>query len=112
MTAGVQALYFGGPAGSEALYGFSMTAPDGKGSRVFKVNAAGAVTFFDSPDLALPYVNGVGSVAVSRLATFSRRSRPLSPAAGWCTSRSCGPERSEMSRSSASRLCWLVGQRA
>lgn len=65
-TAGVMDLDFGGPAGSEALFALSATAPSTGTYRVAKVDEGGnVVLFFDSADLVIPYVTDVGSVAVS-----------------------------------------------
>ena len=67
-SAGVQDLYFGGPAGSQALYAYGVTSPYFTvpySSRLARLDAQGNITYIDSPDLALPYANNVGSVAVS-----------------------------------------------
>ena len=62
-AAGVQDLYYGGPAASAALYALSATSPGTGPYRIAKF-AGGPVQFFDSPDLTVPFVTDFGSIAV------------------------------------------------
>lgn len=66
--AGISDLYFGGPIRREALYALTQTSPQivpGGKYRVAKIDATGAVQFFDNPELIIPFVFDVGSVAVA-----------------------------------------------
>ena len=70
-VAGITDLYFGGPEGSRALYALTATSPfitpcvvPGCANRVAKIDSTGTVTFFDNPELTLPFIFDVGRVAV------------------------------------------------
>ena len=66
--AGITDLYFGGPARSEALYALTATSPQivpGARNRVAKIDSTGAVQFFDNPELIVPFIFDVGSLAVA-----------------------------------------------
>jgi hypothetical protein len=65
-------LYFGGPIGSEALYALTQTSPSitpcvvpGCTYRVAKIGPTGTVQFFDNPELVVPFVFDIGSLAVA-----------------------------------------------
>ena len=64
-VAGVIDLYFGGPAGSQALYALNHTAPFAGGiARVARIDAGGSVTFLDNPEFDTPFVLDIGALAV------------------------------------------------
>ncbi len=71
---GTSDLYFGGPSGSQALFALTQTDPaitpcfntgfNPCPYRVAKINSNGNVQFLDNPNLIVPFVFDVGSLAV------------------------------------------------